>query len=111
MVRARAHLAEGNGEACATDVRNALSVLTELNVLPRDVLVELAGLATGLGLERMCDLIESSPVGDLLLPLRTAMERELGLEPRVAREVEEIAEDIRRELFARSSGMASPVRT
>ena len=42
-----------------------------------------------------------SIAGDLLLPLRTALERELGLEPRVAREVEEIAEDIRRELLAR----------
>ena len=47
----------------------------------------------------MCDLIKSSPAGDLLLPLSTALERELGLEPRVARGVEEIAEDIRRELL------------
>ena len=51
--------------------------------------------------EGMCDLIKSSPASDLLLPLSTALERELGLEPRVAREVEEIAEDIRRELLAR----------
>ena len=72
--------------------------------------MDLAGLATGLGLERMCDLIGSSPVGDLLLPLRTALERELGLEPRVAREVEEIAEDIRRNMFSRSNGTALPLR-
>ena len=106
LVRARAHLAEGDGESCGGDVETALLILPELNVLPRDVLVELAGLATGLGLERMCDLIGSSPAADLLLPLRTALERELGLEPRVAREVEEIAEDIRRELFAGSNGSA-----
>ena len=41
-------------------------------------------------------------------PLRTALERELGLEPRLAKEVEEIAEDIRRELLARRSS-ATPV--
>ena len=101
LARARAHLAEGDGEACARDVEMALSILPELNILPREVLVVLADLAPGVGPERMCDLIRSSPVDELLLPLRTALERELGLEPRVAREVEEIADDIRRELLAR----------
>ena len=99
LIRARAYLAEGDREACAGDVETALSILPELNTLPRDVLVALADLAVGVGPERMCDLVKSSPAGDLLLPLRTALERELGLEPRVAREVEEIAEDIRRELL------------
>ena len=99
LIRARAHLAEGDGEACAGDVETALSILPELNMLPREVLVALADISAGVGPERMCDLIASSPAGDLLLPLRTALERELGLEPRVAREVEEIAEDIRRELL------------
>ena len=102
LIRARAHLAEGDGEACAGDVETALSILPELNMLPREVLVALADLSAGVGPERMCDLIASSPAGDLLLPLRTALERELGLEPRVAREVEEIAEDIRRELLVRA---------
>ena len=99
LIRARAHLAEGDGAACAGDVETALSILPELNMLPRDVLVALADLASGVGPERMCELIKSSPANDLLLPLRTALERELGLEPRVAREVEEVAEDIRRELL------------
>ena len=96
LIRARAHLAEGDGEACAGDVETALSILPELNMLPREVLVALADLSAGVGPERMCDLIKFSPASELLLPLRTALERELGLEPRVAREVEEIAEDIRR---------------
>ena len=107
LIRARARLAEGDGEGCAGDVETALSILPELNMLPRDVLEALANLAEGVGLERMCDLIKSSSAGDLLLPLRTALERELGLEPRVAREVEEIAEDIRRELLV---GRKSEVR-
>ena len=92
LIRARAHMAVGDGEACAGDVETALSILPELNMLPREVLVALAYLSAGIGPERMCDLIKSSPAGDLLLPLRTALERELGLEPRVAREVEEITE-------------------
>ena len=100
LIRARAHLAEGVSEACARDVETGLSILPELNMLPRVVLVALADLSVGIGAEKMCNLIESSPAGDLLLPLKTALERELGLEPRVAREIEEIAEDIRRELLA-----------
>ena len=104
LVRARAHLAKGDGEACAGDVETVLSILPELNMLPRDVLVILAELALGVGPEKMCDLIKLSPAGDLLLPLRTALEWELGLEPRVAREVEEIAEDIRQELLVQREG-------
>jgi len=99
LVRAQAHLAEGDGEACAGDVEKALSILPDLSDLPKDVLTTLSALSTGTGMARMCDLIKSSPARDTLLPLTTAMEKELGLEPRVAREVEEIAEDIRREFF------------
>ncbi len=101
LIRARGHLAEGDGEAGARDIETALSVLPELKALPRDVVVALVDLSKGVGPERMCDLIKSSPADDLLLPLRTALERELGLKPRVAREVEEIADDIRRGLLAR----------
>ena len=107
LIRARAHLAAGDGEACAGDIETALSILPELTMLPRDVLVALADLSMGVGLERMCDLIKSSPADDLLLPLRTALEQELGLEPRVAREVEEIAGDIRRGLLAQTKGNAT----
>ena len=99
LVRARAHVVEGDLEASTTDVKTALSILPELNVLPREVLEALANLATDVGPESMCDLIKSSPSDTLLLPLRTALERELGLEPRVAKEVKEIAEDIRRDLL------------
>ena len=104
LIRARSNLMVGDGEACAGDVETALSILPQLKTLPRDVLVTLADLSVGVGPERMCGLIKSSPAGDLLLPLRTALERELGLEPRVAREVEEIAEDIRRDLLSLPAG-------
>ena len=106
LIRASAHLTTGDLEACAGDVETALSILPELNLLARPVLVALADLAVRMGSERMCDLIQSSPADNLLLPLRTALEMERGLEPKVAREVEEIAKDIRQGMLARAKGEA-----
>ena len=45
----------------------------------------------------MRELIAASPSRSLLLPLTTALERELGIETRVPREVEEVAGDIRQD--------------
>ncbi len=108
LIRARAHLVEGDDEACARDIERALSILSELNMLPKMSLVILTDLAVGVGPARMCDLIKSSPAADVLLPLTTALERELGLDPRVAREVEEIAEDIRRDLLESPHRVGNP---
>ena len=47
------------------------------------------------------DAVFASPAADLLLPLTTALEKELGLAPRVAKEVEEVAEDILRDMAER----------
>ena len=54
--------------------------------------------SVALGPQRMYELIQASPSPELLLPLTTALERELGLEPRVAREVDEVAQDVQRTL-------------
>ena len=56
------------------------------------------GFSIDLGQERMWEIIQESPSAKLLLPLTTALEQEIGREPRVAREVEEVARDIRRDL-------------
>ncbi len=40
-----------------------------------------------LGQKRMCEIIQASPSTKLLLPLTTALEQELGREPRVARDI------------------------
>ena len=53
--------------------------------------------SVAIGSESMRARIRSSPSANHLLPLTTALEPELRLEPRVAREVEEIARDIRRD--------------
>ena len=46
----------------------------------------------------MRELILASPAAESLLPLTTALEREMGLEPRVPKEVEEVAKDIQKHL-------------
>ena len=73
-------------------------LLPEIGSLPKAVLGELTSCSIALGPELMCELIKESPAADLLLPLTTALEVELGLEPRVAIEVMEVAEDIQRDL-------------
>ena len=75
-----------------------LTILPELDSLPEDGPDALMKFSIDLGPARMRELIQASPVADLLSPLTTALEWELGLAPRVAREVEEVAEDIRRDL-------------
>ena len=100
-IRAGAQLRKGDSAACASDVAEILATLPELGSISKDALNWLSQMAVSLGPERMRDLIVASPAADLLLPLTTALELELGLEPRVAKEVEEVAEDIRRDLAER----------
>ena len=92
-------MASGDPSACEQDITAVLSALPGLGALP---LVRSLGalmlFSIEIGPARMRELIRASPAADLLLPLTTALEREMGLEPRVAREVEEVAEDIRRDL-------------
>ena len=99
LVRARAMSAGGGGLACERDVEAILALLAETD-FPKNVVVlhALVLFSDTLGIERMCELIKASPSRNLLLPLTTALELERGLQPRVAREVKEVAEDIRRHL-------------
>ena len=101
LLRALAHLEESDLEACTNDVNTALLMLAEIDSFQRETLKTLADLAVGIGMDKMLNLIKPSPVSNLLRPLTTALELELGLEPRVAREIEEVAEDVRRDLLAR----------
>ena len=98
LVRARALLESGRLSECEQDVEAALAILPEIASLPKKNLEVLVFFSAALGPERMRDLIQASPAADLLLPLTTALAWELGLQPRVAREVEEVARDIRRDL-------------
>ena len=55
-------------------------------------------ISADVGPMRLRDTIHASPAADLLLPLSTALDQEMGLSPQVAREVEEVADDIRKRL-------------
>lgn len=98
FLRARACLSEGDEAACVRDVEAGLSLLPTLDFLPKEALDALSDLAVDLGSTELRDLIRKSLASDLLLPFVTALEHELGLEPRVAREVEEVAADIRKDI-------------
>ena len=99
LIRAEAILASGDPSACEQDITAILAALPGLSALFLErILGALMAFSIEIGPARMREIIRASPAADLLLPLTTALEREMGLEPRVAREVEEVAEDIRRDL-------------
>ena len=84
-------------------VEAVLALLPELG-FSREGLMALVCFSVDLGPQRMRELIQTSPSAHLLLPVTTALERELGHEPRVAREVDEVAQGIQRTLAALKAG-------
>ena len=62
------------------------------------VIPGLIALAAIFGAARTLELIQESPAADLLVPLITALQQELGQETHVAKEVDEVAADVRRNL-------------
>ena len=50
------------------------------------------------GPQQAKQIIQASPSVEQLIPLTIAIDKDLGNEPRVAREIEEVAEDIRKDL-------------
>ena len=104
LERAAATLAKGDRRSCERDVQEALSLLGDKTPLSALSMVALMELSVDIGPQRMNKLIRESPAGDLLLALTTALELELGSEPRVAREVDEVAQDIRRQLKSMRKG-------
>ena len=101
LIRATAALAEGDRSGCEQDVGAILEILPELDSLPGGVVETLVDFSVDLGPERMRELIAGSRSATLLQPLLVALEQELGIESRVAREVEEVACDVRDDLARR----------
>ena len=97
LIRAMAILASGDRTAGEQDVAATLVLYPDLSTPQWAILNGLKAVSLAVGPRRMRELIVASPSADLLLPLTTALECELGIEPRVAREVAEVAEDIRRD--------------
>ena len=101
LIRATAALAEGDRSGCEQDVGAILEILPELDPLPGGIVETLVDFSVDLGPERMRELIAGSRSATLLQPLLVALEQELGIESRVAREVEEVARDVREALARR----------
>ena len=98
VIRAKALLAGGDRSAGEDAVEAFLALLPELGFLSRESIMALIDFSVDLGPQRMHEIIQASSAAHLLLPLTTALERELGHEPRVAREVDEVAQDIQQRL-------------
>ena len=100
-IRAESYWMIGNESAFLNDVVSFIDLLpaiSSLDLKNGPEIGALESLTVGLGLARTLDLIEGSPAKGLLLPFSTALRRELGIETRVAQEVEEVAKDIQADL-------------
>ena len=89
---------EGNSGDATADVREILRALRRLSAVPAGTIQTLMAASFALGFDRMASLIRQSPSADILHPLATALDWEMGKKPRVAIEIEEVAKDMRREL-------------
>ena len=97
LIRVQAS-ASADPAASSKDLATALDVLPTLDRFPQETLSALTTASLDLGVAHVLELIKRSSSCDLLLPFKTALDIDLGKAPRVAREVEEVAKDIRRGL-------------
>ncbi len=97
-IRSLTYIKEGDVTAVADDVRAILLTLSRLAAIPPRSIRSLMAASFALGIDRMASLIRESPSADHLLPLTTALDWEMGEKPRVAIEIREVAEDMRRDL-------------
>ncbi len=75
----------------------------------RDLCIEaLVSFVARNGAEIGLSQIQESPATELLLPFVTALQQELGQAPRVAKEVDEVAKDIRKKLARGSALVKAP---
>lgn len=75
------------------------ALLAGLDNAPTRPPIQLMGFViAGIPANRALNLIQASPAAASLLPLTTALQQELGQKPRVAKETEEVAADVQREL-------------
>ena len=96
VIRARALLAEGNIGAGSKDLESLLTILPTLEPFPKIAVYFLVEMALDLDPKEARELILASPMAELLLPLTTALDKALGLDTKVAKEIEEVADDILR---------------
>ena len=81
-----------------------LLCLAKVDELLPDFIDVLPQFIARFGPSRVLELVQSSPAAPLLLPLVTALQQELGQAPLVAKEVDEVAKDIRLDLLRQVVG-------
>ena len=91
--------------------RLLLGFLAKEGEMRPGVVQALTQLSFNYGLPRALEIIQASPAADLLLPLVTALQQELGQETHVAKEVDEVAADIRRNMMRLSASIGLGVPT
>ena len=91
-------------DGCARNLRTLLAMNPGTDDLPPVVAHAYVDAAIGFSAylkpARALEQIQSSSAAQLLLPLATALQQESGLNPRVSREVQEVAQDVRDKLAA-----------
>ena len=101
LIRAQARAAVGDASDAEQDLKAALQILPDSQDSLRRALDVLMDFAVLMGPEDTSRLVEASPSSELFMPFRVALQKEMGREPRVAREIEEVAEDIRHDIETR----------
>ena len=97
-IRMYARIAQSAESQAARDIQAILEILPRLGSVPGRTVESLMVASLAMGFDRVAALIRESPSAVRLLALTTALELEMGLQPRVAIEVQEVAQDIRRDL-------------
>ena len=98
LLRAEGYFRCRNQFGCESELGAMLAILPGFEVLPPMSLEALMAFSIRFGARPVLSLIEASPSVNRLYPLVTALRQELGIETKVAKEVEDVASDIREDL-------------
>ena len=101
LLRAEAFFHCRNQFGCKSELAAMLEILPRFEVLPELSIESLMAYTIRFGPGPVLALIEASPSVNRLYPLVTALRQELGIETKVAKEVEDVASDIRQDLARR----------
>ena len=95
LLRAEGYFARQNQFSCESELASMLELLPRLEGVPPMSIEGLMAFTIRFGPERVLTLIEGSSAVNRLFPLVTALREEIGIETNVAKEVAEVAKDIR----------------
>lgn len=95
LLRAEGFFARENKSGCESELASMLELLARFEIVPATSIEGLMAFTIRFGPKRVLALIEGSSAAKRLFPLVTALQEEIGIETKVAREVAEVAKDIR----------------